>query len=79
MKRISRERRDKRDMREKRDGWAINRLRKDTVVRRNFIGLYILGDMRTPRRMLKESVQQGRSKRRGEEVPTALCGAVRPC
>ena len=28
--------------------------------------------------MLKKSVQQGRSERRGEEVPTALCVAVRP-
>ena len=28
--------------------------------------------------MLKKAVQQGRSKRRGEEVPSALCVAVRP-
>ena len=28
--------------------------------------------------MLKMAVQQGRSERRGEEVPTALCVAVRP-
>jgi len=60
VKRIARGRGYKRDMRERRDRWAINRLGKDTVVRRNFMGLYILDDMRTPRRMLKESVQQGR-------------------
>ena len=29
--------------------------------------------------MLKKAVQQGRSERRGEEVRTALRGAVRPC
>jgi hypothetical protein len=30
------------------------------------------------RRMLKKAVQQGRTERRGEEVRTALRGAVRP-
>jgi hypothetical protein len=30
------------------------------------------------RRMLKKAVQQGRSERSGEEVRTALRGAVRP-
>jgi len=37
-----------------------------------------LGQPRTLRRMLKQFVQQGRSERRGEEVHTALRGAVRP-
>ena len=38
----------------------------------------LLVNRNTLSRMLKKPVQQGRSERRGEEVPTALCVAVRP-
>ena len=41
-------------------------------VRQNFTGPHVWDNGRTPCRMLKKSVQQGRSKRRGEEVHTAL-------
>ena len=45
---------------------------KPLWARQSFIGLYVGGNRSTPRRMLKKAVQQGRSKRSGEEVRTAL-------
>ena len=36
------------------------------MAQRNFDGLHVWDKRRTPRRMLKKSVQQGRSERRGE-------------
>jgi hypothetical protein len=40
--------------------------------RENFDSLYLWHNRKTPRRMLKRAVQQGRIERRGEEVHTAL-------
>jgi hypothetical protein len=45
---------------------SASRLRKTLWVGLNFIGLHILDNRITPRRMLKKAVRQGRSERRGE-------------
>jgi hypothetical protein len=41
---------------------------KTILVGQNFTDLHVWNNGRTPRRMLKKSVQQGRSERRGEGV-----------